>query len=141
MCPPIWRPGPHLSEPALSLVVMIALILIRVPVAIALLVVSLAGYAYIVSPDAALARLGSDAYRGAAVPSLTVVPFFIFMGMLLSHANLGRDLYLALDKFLCRMRGGLAIATLGASALLFGQRLGHCLGFHDDDCCRARDAP
>jgi tripartite ATP-independent transporter DctM subunit len=37
------------------------------------------------------------------------------VGMLLSYANLGRDVYLSLDRFLWRLRGGLAIATIGAS--------------------------
>ena len=35
------------------------------------------------------------------------------MGMLLANAGLGRDVYRSLDRFLWRMRGGLAMATLG----------------------------
>ncbi len=94
---------------------MLLLIALRVPVAIAMIGVAVAGYAYIVTPDAALARLGSDAFRGASMYSLSVIPFFILMGMLLSYANLGRDVYLSLDRFLWRLRGGLAVATIGAS--------------------------
>jgi TRAP-type C4-dicarboxylate transport system permease large subunit len=70
-----------------------------------------------VSPDAALARMGADAFRGASIYSLSVVPLFILMGMLLANAGVGRDVYIALDRLLWRMRGGLALATLGASTL------------------------
>lgn len=100
----------------LGFAIMLLLIALRVPVAIAMIGVAVTGYAYIVSPDAALARFGSDAFRGASIYSLSVIPFFILMGMLLSYANLGRDVYLSLDRFLWRLRGGLAIATIGASA-------------------------
>lgn len=101
----------------LGFAIMLLLIAIRVPVALAMIGVAIAGYAYIVTPDAALARLGSDAFRGASIYALSVIPFFILMGMLLSYANLGRDVYRSLDRFLWRLRGGLAIATIGASTM------------------------
>jgi tripartite ATP-independent transporter DctM subunit len=82
-----------------------------------MIAVAVAGYSYIVNPDAALARMGADAFRTASVYSLSVIPLFILMGMLLAGAGLGRDLYRALDRFLWRMRGGLAVATLAASAV------------------------
>lgn len=97
--------------------VMLLLIALRVPVAIAMIGVAVVGYAYLVSPDAALARFGADAFRGASLYSLSVIPFFILMGMLLSNANLGRDVYIALDRVLWRMRGGLAVATIAASTM------------------------
>jgi tripartite ATP-independent transporter DctM subunit len=101
----------------LGLLIMLLLIALRVPVAIAMIAVAVAGYSYIVSPEAALSRMGSDAFRSASVYSLSVIPLFILMGMLLANSGLGRDVYRSLDRFLWRMRGGLAMATLGASAL------------------------
>jgi tripartite ATP-independent transporter DctM subunit len=97
--------------------IMLALIAIRVPVAIAMIGVAVVGYSYIVTPDAALGRMGADAFRAASLYSLSVIPFFILMGMLLSYANLGRDVYQSLDRFLWRLRGGLSIATIGASTM------------------------
>jgi tripartite ATP-independent transporter DctM subunit len=97
--------------------VMLLLIALRVPVAVAMIGVAVVGYAYIVSPDAALARFGADAFRAASVYSLSVIPFFILMGMLLANANLGRDVYRSLDRFLWRVKGGLSVATIGASTL------------------------
>jgi tripartite ATP-independent transporter DctM subunit len=100
-----------------AIVVMLVLIALRVPVAIAMILVAVVGYSYIVSPAAALARFGADAFRGASIYSLSVIPFFIFMGMLLANANLGRDVYASLDRFLWRLKGGLAVATIGASSM------------------------
>lgn len=101
----------------LAFVVLLVLLVLRVPVGIAMLAVSTGGYAYIISPDAALARLGSDAFSGAATYSLSVIPLFILMGLLLARAQLGKDLYALLDALLWRVRGGLAMATIGASAM------------------------
>lgn len=101
----------------LGIAVMLLLIALRVPVAIAMIGVAVLGYGYIVSPDAALARFGTDAFRSASIYSLSVIPFFILMGMLLAYAELGRDVYRSLDRFLWRLRGGLAIATIGASTM------------------------
>lgn len=96
---------------------LLVLLFLRVPVGIAMLTVSIVGYSYVVTPDAALARLGSDAFTGAATYSLSVIPLFVFMGLLLAQAHLGKDLYALLDALLWRLRGGLAMATIGASAI------------------------
>jgi len=101
----------------LGILLMLLLIALRVPVAIAMIGVAVVGYSYIVSPDAALARFGADAFRSASVYSLSVIPFFIFMGMLLAYADLGKDVYRSLDRFLWRLRGGLSIATIGTSTM------------------------
>ncbi len=101
----------------LGFLAMLLLIAARVPVAIAMMAVAVTGYSVIVGSDAALARMGADAFRGASIYSLSVIPLFILMGMLLANAGVGSDVYRALDRVLWRMRGGLAIATLGASTL------------------------
>ena len=94
---------------------LVLLLALRVPVGVAMITVSVVGYSLVVNPDAALARLGSDAFAGTASYSLSVIPLFILMGMVLSYANFGRDIYLALDRFLWRLKGGLAVATIGAA--------------------------
>jgi tripartite ATP-independent transporter DctM subunit len=100
----------------LGLLLMIFLLAFGIPVAIAMLVVAVIGYAYIVDPSAALARLGSDAFHGAGIYSLSVVPLFIMMGLVLAQTGLGADVYKLLDKLFWRLSGGLAVATIGASS-------------------------
>jgi tripartite ATP-independent transporter DctM subunit len=101
----------------LGFVVLLLLLAIRVPVALAMMAVGLVGYGMIVSPRAALARLGSDGFQQAASYSLSVIPLFVLMGLLLAQARLGEDLYRSLDAYLWRLKGGLAVATVGASAM------------------------
>lgn len=101
----------------LGFVALMLLLMVRVPVGIAMIAVALVGYGRIVNNDAALARTGADAFQGAATFSLSVIPLFVLMGLLLAAAGLGADAYRALNVFLWRVRGGLAVATLGSSAL------------------------
>lgn len=110
----------------LGFAALVALLLLRVPVGIAMIAVAVGGYALVVNPDAALARLGSDAFGGASDYGISVIPLFILMGLVLAQANLGRDVYAMFDALLWRLRGGLALATVGASTL-FGSVSGSAM--------------
>lgn len=112
----IGRDAPIVTG-TLSFLLMLALLALRVPVAISMMAAAIFGYATIVGVSPAFGRLGSDAFREAASYNLSVIPLFVLMGLVLAGADLGKDLYRALDAFLWRMRGGLAVATIGASAL------------------------
>ena len=101
----------------LGLIVMVVLLLLRVPVAVAMITVGVVGFTIIINREAAFARLGSDAFFGASLYSLSVIPLFVFMGLILAASALGEDVYKAIDAFLWRLRGGLGVATIGASAL------------------------
>lgn len=101
----------------LGLVAMVVLLLLRVPVAVAMIAVGLAGFTIIINLDAALARLAADTFRATTIESLAVIPLFVLMGLILAAAALGEDVYKAIDAFFWRIRGGLGIATIGASAL------------------------
>lgn len=102
---------------SLSFALMLFLLALRVPVAIGMMAAAIFGYATIVGIGPAFGRLGSDAFREAGSYNLSVIPLYVLMGLLLAGADLGKDLYRALDVFLWRMRGGLAVATIGASAM------------------------
>lgn len=101
----------------LGLLMLVVLLLVRVNVAMAMIAVAAIGYAQIVNPEAALTRLGLDAWEGPSSYTLSVIPLFILMGLLLASAGLGKDAYAALDRFTDRVPGGLAVSTIGASAL------------------------
>jgi tripartite ATP-independent transporter DctM subunit len=101
----------------LGFAALVLLLALRVPVGIAMIAVSVSGYSLVVRPDAALARLGSDAFGGTASYSLSVIPLFVMMGMVVAQSALGTDLYRFLDALLWRLRGGLALATIGAASM------------------------
>jgi tripartite ATP-independent transporter DctM subunit len=45
-----------------------------------------------------------------------VIPLFVLMGLLVSHAQMGRDIYQVANYCLGRIRGGLGVATVAANA-------------------------
>lgn len=101
----------------LGLFALIVLLFLRVPVAIAMIAVGLIGFSIMTNWDAALSRLASDAYFSSTLYSLSVIPLFVFMGLVLAASALGQDVYKAIDVFVWRIQGGLGVATIGASAL------------------------
>jgi tripartite ATP-independent transporter DctM subunit len=45
-----------------------------------------------------------------------VIPLFVVMGLVVSHAGMGRDIYQVANQLLRRIRGGLGVATVAANA-------------------------
>lgn len=45
-----------------------------------------------------------------------VIPLFVLMGLVVSHAQMGRDIYQVANYLLGRIRGGLGVATVAANA-------------------------
>jgi tripartite ATP-independent transporter DctM subunit len=100
----------------IGIVVLLALFALRMQVGLSMLMVGFLGYCYLASTQAGLTKLGIDPYATASAYSLSVIPLFVLMGMFLSYGGLGRDLYQAVDAWMGHLRGGLAIATIGACA-------------------------
>ena len=46
-----------------------------------------------------------------------VIPLFVLMGLLVSHSEMGRDIYQVANQLLNRIRGGLGVATVAANAV------------------------
>ncbi|WP_099303137.1 TRAP transporter large permease [Bacillus sp. Marseille-P3800] len=101
----------------LAMIALLILFLLRMPVAVALLVVGVFGIAAIRDWNASFAQLAISPFNTATSFSLSVIPLFIFMGMILSNSGFGQDLYRAVDAWIGKMRGGLAMTTIGTSAL------------------------
>src|SRR5438105_6134172 len=56
-------------------------------------------------------------YAGLNDFTLVSIPMFVMMGAAIGSSPAGRDLYEALDRWLYRLPGGLAISNLGACAI------------------------
>ena len=98
----------------LGLAAVLILSLLRVPIAIAMSVVGVLGYAMETSMSASIsmaARLITDASQDY---SLTVVPLFVLMGLFVNKGGMADELYEAAYSFLGHLRGGLAMATIVA---------------------------
>jgi tripartite ATP-independent transporter DctM subunit len=106
--------------------VLFALLLLRVPVWIALILVGFFGNVVVNGWAAAFALAGTAPFDVASSYTLSVVPLFILMGEVASGSRLSGELFNAARVILSGFRGGLAVATLAASAL-FGAVSGSSL--------------
>ena len=96
--------------------VLFALLLARVPVWAALVMVGFFGSAALSGWGTALATLGTTPFDTASIYTLSVIPLFILTGGIASSTGLSAELFKAARVMLSGVRGGLAIATIGASA-------------------------
>src|SRR5690625_14220 len=101
----------------IGIALLLLLFIIRVPVSVSLIIVGTIGLAAIRNLDSALGQLGTTPFSTASSYSLSVIPLFILMGMFLSYSGFGKDLYTAVDAWIGHVRGGLAMTTIGTSAL------------------------
>jgi tripartite ATP-independent transporter DctM subunit len=93
------------------------LIGLRVPVAIAMGVVGALGYGLTMGWSTLGFILGRATVESVFPVSLAVVPLFVMMGVFAGHGGLSQSLYRLVSALIGHFRGGLAMATIGASAL------------------------
>jgi tripartite ATP-independent transporter DctM subunit len=92
------------------------LMLLRVPVGMAMGLVGVTGFSYIVNGDAALKIIGHTSMRTVTDYTFGVIPMFLLMGAFVSHSGMSRELFRAANAFLGHLKGGLGIATIAACA-------------------------
>ncbi len=95
------------------------LITLKMPIAYAMAMVGMAGFAYLTTTSAAFAMVSTELFSTFSRYSLSVIPMFILMGFLAFHAGIGARLYDLAYKMVGHLPGGLAIATQ-ATCALFG---------------------
>jgi tripartite ATP-independent transporter DctM subunit len=100
-----------------GVVLLLVLIFLRVPIAIALATAGFLGYAAIDGWMPALKMAGLVPYQMASAYSLSVIPLFILMGSVASRANMANELFQACNAVFSGIRGALANATIGACTL------------------------
>ncbi len=96
--------------------VMLALIALRAPVGLAMLLVGIGGYHHIVGWAPLLNYLKTTPYHLFANYTLSVIPLFILMGALAERGGLARDLFAACNALVGHKRGGMAMGVIGACA-------------------------
>src|SRR3989304_3712820 len=95
-------------------VVLFALMLLRVPVGMAMGLVGVTGFGYIVGGAPALKIVGHTSMRTVTDWNFAVVPLFLLMGSFATTSGMSRELFRAANAFLGHLRGGLGIATIAA---------------------------
>ena len=90
------------------------LMLLRVPVGMAMGLVGVTGFGYIVGSGPALKMVGQTSMRTVTDFNFAVVPMFLLMGAFATTSGMSRELFRAGNAFLGHLRGGLGIATIAA---------------------------
>ncbi|MEX0923976.1 MAG: TRAP transporter large permease [Rhodovibrionaceae bacterium] len=99
----------------LSFPVLIALIFLRVPIGLAMLMVGFFGVWLVTGSERpVLAQLKSLPYDTFSNYSLSIVPLFLLMGQFATRGGLSKRLFAAAETWLGHRRGGVAMAAVGA---------------------------
>ena len=94
--------------------VLVLILFVKIPVGFAMIFVAVAGIAYLTSFETAAGVLGGQIFSSSASYDMAVVAMFILMGELAFATGISDKAYEAAFKWLGKLRGGLAIATIGA---------------------------
>jgi C4-dicarboxylate transporter, DctM subunit len=100
----------------LGILSLLGLLFVRVPVWAALTLVGFVGNLILSGLPSALSLTGTSAFDVSSAYTLSVIPLFVLLGEVASNTRLSADLFNAARHLLSGVRGGLAIATIAASA-------------------------
>jgi C4-dicarboxylate transporter, DctM subunit len=105
-------------EAMVGLAAMMVLAFVRIPIALAMGIVGIVGYAYMRDWNwvVAFATAQTKVYETGRNYTLSVVPLFILMGSFVTRAGMSQELFRAAYAFIGHLRGGLAMATVMACA-------------------------
>src|SRR5512135_2133995 len=98
----------------LGFVALFALMLLRVPVGMAMGLVGVSGFGYLVGGTPALKLVGQTSMRTVTDYTFGVIPMFLLMGTFVSNSGMSRDLFRTANGFVGHLRGGLGFATVAA---------------------------
>lgn len=101
---------------AIGIVVLLLLLFSGMNIGAAMLAVGFFGYAYVVNFRAAFGLFQTQFFTQAANYTLSVMPLFILMGEFCFCSGLSKGLFNAADRWLCKVPGSLACASVVACA-------------------------
>ena len=99
-----------------GIAIALALIALRVPIGVALGLVSIIGIGEMTSMRVAWGMISATPFDFAGTWELTAAPMFLFMGYLCTTTNMTQGLFHAMRLYLARLPGGLAVSSVMASA-------------------------
>jgi tripartite ATP-independent transporter DctM subunit len=102
---------------AVAIGVMLLLLFLGLPVAICLILVGSVGYAIIVGGNQALMMVAMEASSTLSSYTFAVFPVFLLMGELGDISGMMNEAYDAMNTWLGKVRGGLAMASVVGASL------------------------
>jgi tripartite ATP-independent transporter DctM subunit len=102
---------------------MLVLMALRIPVAAAMFIPGVLGFAWIAGPESLLSALKGTTMARLSVYELSIIPLFLLMGQLAVKGGLSKALFDAAAAFVGHLKGGLGFAAILACAV-FGSVCG-----------------
>ncbi|MFV0513246.1 MAG: TRAP transporter large permease [Jhaorihella sp.] len=96
--------------------ILFALMILRVPIGVAMGLVGIGGFGAVVGFGPALNLLAQSPISTMTDFNLTLIPFFVLMGVLATNSGMSRELFAAGRAWMGGLRGGLGLASVGACA-------------------------
>ncbi|MEO1677187.1 MAG: TRAP transporter large permease [Pseudomonadota bacterium] len=113
-------------EGLIGFAAVLALVLVRVPIAFAMGFVGMIGFMLETNFRASISMVARLIIDTSQDYGLSVIPLFILMGLFVNKGGISRELYAASNAFLGHLKGGLAMATIvacGGFAAISGSSL------------------
>jgi C4-dicarboxylate transporter DctM subunit len=107
----------NLELGAVLFALMMALIILRMPIAISMFVCGALGFGMIAGWRPLIGLMAEVPYSRVANHELTVIPLFVLMGQLASQGGISQGLYRSARAWVGHFRGGIAMATIGGCAM------------------------
>ncbi|MGR3745039.1 MAG: TRAP transporter large permease [Pseudooceanicola nanhaiensis] len=95
---------------------LLILMLLRVPIGVAMGLVGIGGFGAVVGMGPALNLLSQSPISTITDFNLTLIPFFVLMGVLATNSGMSSELFQAGRAWLGSLKGGLGLASVGACA-------------------------
>lgn len=106
----------HLNIGIGVFVMMLALMAVRIPIALSMFIPGVLGYILIANETALLNHLKGAVFARLSVYDLSVIPLFMLMGAFAMHGGLSKALFEFSNAILGRFKGGMAMAGVLACA-------------------------
>jgi len=101
---------------ATGFAVLMAMLAVRIPIGVAMVVVGMGGFALVAGVSPLLAVLKTQMFYQYLNYDLSVIPLFMLMGQFAAKAGLSQALFTAANALIGHHRGGIAMAAVGGCA-------------------------
>jgi C4-dicarboxylate transporter, DctM subunit len=98
-------------------VIMIIMVILSINVAYAILICGLAGLVFTMGMEPALSSIASLAFERATDYTFATIPLFMLMSAFIAFTDIGNQAYEMARAWVGQLRGGLAMATVGACGI------------------------
>jgi C4-dicarboxylate transporter DctM subunit len=110
-----WRLDPS-TFGLVGVCILVLLLFSGLEIGLVIGLVGALGMAYLSGGRSALTLMATVPYSTIASYSMSIIPLFILMGTFCFYSGLSEDLFWSMNRWLGRLRGGLAMATVAACA-------------------------